>query len=163
MIKLRPVSNKDCRLIWQWANDPEVRAVSFSSAFIPFENHVKWFEAKLNDPLCCFYVAENSQHESVGQVRFDIKGKHAAISISLDRKFRGQGHSSTLIQLASQKILNASNVEVLHAYIKKENLVSLKTFQKTGFELGNRVRAGKDRAALAVKGLSISEEKIVFG
>jgi RimJ/RimL family protein N-acetyltransferase len=135
MIKLRPVSNGDCRLIWQWANDPEVRAVSFSSDSIPFENHVKWFEAKLNDPNCCFYVAENRQHESVGQVRFDIKGKHAVISISLDRKFRSQGYGSKLIQLASQKILEVSNVAVIHAYVKKENLVSLKAFQKVGFNI----------------------------
>lgn len=134
MIKLRPVSDEDCRQIWQWANDPEVRAVSFSTECIPYENHVKWFKAKLNDPNCRWYIAEDSQHESVGQVRFDINGNQATISISLGRKFRGRGYGSTLIQLASQNILDASKVAGIHAFIKKENVGSLKAFQKAGFE-----------------------------
>ncbi len=135
MINLRQVSEKDCKLIWQWANDPEVRAVSFSSDSISFEYHEKWFESKLNDPNCHFYVAENSQHEAVGQARFDINGNQATISISLGRKFRGQGYGSMLIQMASQKTLEVSNVDVIHAYVKKENPVSLKAFQKAGFKI----------------------------
>ena len=135
MINLRRVSAKDCKLIWQWANDPEVRAVSFSSDSISFENHEQWFESKMNDPNCHFYVAENSQHEAVGQVRFDLNGHQATISISLAPRFRGQGYGSMLIQLASQRTLEVSNVDVIHAYVKKENPVSLKAFQKAGFKI----------------------------
>jgi len=135
MIKLRPVSDEDCRIIWQWANDPDVRAASFSADFIRYESHVKWFEAKLNDSNCCFFIAENNNCESIGQVRFDLKGNQATISISLSRKFRGRGYGSNLIQLASQKILEVSNVDVIHAYVKKENVVSLKAFQKAGYKV----------------------------
>ena len=135
MINLRQVSAKDCKLIWQWANDPEVRAVSFSSDSISFENHAQWFESKLNDPNCHFYVAENSQHEAVGQVRFDLNGHQATISISLAPRFRGQSYGSMLIQLAAQRTLEVSNVDVIHAYVKKENRVSLKAFQKAGFKI----------------------------
>jgi UDP-2,4-diacetamido-2,4,6-trideoxy-beta-L-altropyranose hydrolase len=133
MINLRRVSDEDCRLIWQWANDPDVRVVSFSADAIIYEYHVKWFEAKLNNPNCYFYIAENREQESIGQVRFDIKGNQATISISLSRKFRGQGYGSKIIELASQKIFEVSNVDVIHAYVKKENVVSLKVFQKAGF------------------------------
>ncbi len=135
MINLRQVSAKDCKLIWQWANDPEVRAVSFSSDSISFENHEQWFESKMNDPNCHFYVAENSQHKAVGQVRFDLNGNQATISISLAPRFRGQGYGSMLIQLAAQRTLEVSNVDVIHAYVKKENRVSLKAFQKAGFKI----------------------------
>jgi RimJ/RimL family protein N-acetyltransferase len=133
MIKLRLVSDEDCRLIWQWANDPDVRVVSFSEDSITYENHVKWFETKLNNPNCYFYIAVNREHAPIGQVRFDLKGNQATISISLSRKFRGQGYGSKIIELGSQKIFEVSNVDVIHAYVKKENVISLKVFQKAGF------------------------------
>jgi len=54
MLKLREVSDKDCMLIWEWSNNPDVRAVSFSQEPIPYEDHVKWFKSKLND-MCCYF------------------------------------------------------------------------------------------------------------
>jgi len=134
MVKLRQVTEKDCRLIWNWANDPQVRAGSFSTDSIPYENHRQWFESKLNDPSCFFYIAENRNGEPVGQVRFDFEGKEATISISLDREFRDKGYGSKLIQLAAKKISDVSEVDKIHAYIKKENTASLKSFQEAGFQ-----------------------------
>jgi len=125
MVKLRQVTEKDCRLIWNWANDPQVRAGSFSTDSIPYENHRQWFESKLNDPSCFFFIAENRNGEPVGQVRFDFEGKEANISISLDREFRDKGYGSKLIQLAAKKISDVSEVDKIHAYIKKENTASL--------------------------------------
>jgi len=133
MIKLRKVSEKDCRLIWEWANDPEVRAESFTSKAIPYNDHVKWFEGKINDPDCYLFIAENSKRKSVGQVRFELEGNDAIISISLDRKFRGKGYGSIIIALAAKKIFEISEVKVIHAYIKKGNIASMSAFQKAGF------------------------------
>jgi len=59
MLKLREVSDKDCMLIWECSNDPDVRAVSFSQEPIPYKDHVKWFKSKLNDMGCYFYIAED--------------------------------------------------------------------------------------------------------
>ena len=158
MIKLRPVSHEDCRMIWQWANDPEVRAASFSADSITYENHVDWFQVKLNDPNCYFFLAENSQHESVGQVRFDLKGSQATISVSLSRKFRGQGYGSELIRLSSQKIFEVSNADVIHAYIKKENVVSLKAFQKAGFKVLDDLVVGEAPAVHFIREKKRDEE-----
>jgi len=133
MIKLRKVSEKDCRLIWKWANDPEVRAESFTPKAIPYNDHVIWFERKNNDPDSYLYIAENTDRKSVGQVRFELEGNDAIISISLDRKFRGKGYGSIIIALASQKIFEISEVNVIHAYIKKGNIASKSAFQKAGF------------------------------
>lgn len=133
MIKLRKVSEKDCRLIWKWANDPEVRAESFTSKAIPYCNHVVWFERKINDPDCHLYIVENSDRKPLGQVRLEIEGNNATISISLDREFRGKGYGTKIIVLASQKIFKISDVNVIHAYIKKGNIASELAFQKAGF------------------------------
>ena len=133
MIGLRHISKKDCRLIWQWANDPEVRAESFSQEPIAYEDHVKWFEAKLNDSNCYFYIAENRSRESVGQIRFELKKDIAHISISLDCKYRGQGHGSKIIELASKTFFTVTEAKAIHAYIKKDNTASIAAFKKAGF------------------------------
>ena len=133
MITLRPVTAKDCRLIWKWANNPETRDASFNSATITYKDHLKWFESKISDNNCYFFVAENRNKEAVGKVRYDIMGAKATISINLDRKFRGRGYGSLLIRLSSKEIFNLSEVTVINAYIKKKNIVSFKTFKNAGF------------------------------
>jgi UDP-2,4-diacetamido-2,4,6-trideoxy-beta-L-altropyranose hydrolase len=133
MLNLRRVSEKDSRLIWKWANDPEVRAVSFFTETFPYEEHVKWFETKLDSQNCYFYIAENTHNAPVGQVRYDVKGNDATISVSLDRNYRGKGYGPELIQLSSKKIFNETDVKVIHAYIKKVNTASLKAFNAAGF------------------------------
>ena len=133
MIILRRATKKDCRLIWKWANDPDVRAVSFSTGAFPYQEHIEWYETKLDDQQCYFYIAENSRQESVGQIRFELKGQEARISISLDHKFRRQGHGSKIIELASKTFFGSTDVKTIHAYIKKENTASLAAFKKAGF------------------------------
>ena len=133
MLKLRQVAEEDCRLIWTWANDPEVRAVSFSSEAIPYDDHVAWFESKLNDPSCYFYIAEDKNDEPVGQVRYEREGTEATISVSLDKKFRGKGYGTALLHLTSQRFFETADVEVIHAYIKEGNEASVGAFKKAGF------------------------------
>lgn len=146
MLKLRQVSEEDCRLIWTWANDPEVRAVSFSSDAILYEDHFTWFESKLNDPSCYFFIAENSNDEPVGQVRYEREGTEATISISLDRKFRGKGYGPSLLRFASQKFFETADVEVIHAYIKEGNEASVGAFKKAGFVSVGTTRKSKHQA-----------------
>jgi len=48
--RLRRVCEADGRLLWEWANDPTVRRVSFSPEPIPWAQHVNWLKARLEDP-----------------------------------------------------------------------------------------------------------------
>lgn len=132
-IRLRRVKESDKSLLWQWANMPEVRSASFSTSIIPWEEHIQWFASKLKDPNCFFYLALNNMDESLGQVRFDIDGAESVISVSLDAKYRGRGYGSQLIMLATQKLFQTSDVQLVHAYIKEENLASIRAFLKAGF------------------------------
>ncbi|RLB37248.1 MAG: N-acetyltransferase [Deltaproteobacteria bacterium] len=133
-LRLRAAREEDCRLLWEWANDPEVRSVSFSSDPIPWVHHVQWFKSKLASAYCQILVAIDGNERPVGQVRFDINGKEAIISVSVDRKFRGKGLGTEMIRLATQQFFNNSDVDVIHAYIKSDNKASVKAFKKAGFE-----------------------------
>ena len=136
MLHLRRVRKDDCRLLWEWANDPEVRAFSFSSEPIPWEEHIRWFQSKLNEADCIFYIAMDSDMIPIGQVRYDIDRNEALISVSIDRKFRSKGYGSQTIRLASKRLLSIANVKVLHAYVKPNNGAAMRAFVKAGFQKG---------------------------
>jgi len=152
VLKLRQVSAEDCRIVWEWANDPEVRAVSFSPEAIPYKDHLAWFQSKLHDPGCCCYIDENRAHEPVGEVRYEREGAGAIISISLDRKFRGKGYGSSLIRLASLEFFEVSDVEVIHAYIKEGNEAAIGAFKKAGFNSIGITRKNEHQAHHLVLG-----------
>lgn len=132
-IRLRRAREEDARLVWGWANDPSVRMVSFSSELIPWGQHLKWFKSKLNDPDCVFYIIVNEEETPVGQVRYDVSGHEAVISVSLDANFRGRGYGSAAIELASRQLFRVSGATLIHAYVRMANEASSKAFLKAGF------------------------------
>jgi len=128
MIRLRPAKEKDCRQVWEWANEPEVREVSFSQNPIPWDGHVRWFKAKINDPNHIFWIAEDSEGHPVGQVRYDIVGSEAIVFVTLDRRFRGLGYGRAILWLSSQELFDRTKVQIIHAYVKPENQASKRAF-----------------------------------
>jgi UDP-2,4-diacetamido-2,4,6-trideoxy-beta-L-altropyranose hydrolase len=130
---LRPVRAEDCRLLWEWANEPTVRASSFTTEAIPWEQHQQWFAARLNDPNCAFFIALNGAGVPIGQVRGDVSDRAAVISISLDPRFRGTGYGTKLIRKGSEILFERGNVDRVHAFIRHGNDASRKAFEKAGF------------------------------
>ena len=133
-IRLRRVREEDGRLIWEWANDPSVRAVSFSSEPILWEQHLKWFQSKLNDPGCVFYIALDEEDVPIGQVRYDVKDGEATVSISLGSSFRGKGYGNEIIELSSRKLFKALNAKSIHSYVKTDNEASVEMFLEAGYK-----------------------------
>jgi RimJ/RimL family protein N-acetyltransferase len=133
LLSLRPARADDARLVWEWANDPTVRAVSFSTEAIPWEQHQRWFAAKLNDPGCAFFIALNGTGVPIGQVRGDVNNGVAVISVSMDPRFRGNGYGTKVIRQGSAAIFERGQVKTIHAFIRDGNHASQKAFEKAGF------------------------------
>ncbi|MCD6049517.1 MAG: UDP-2,4-diacetamido-2,4, 6-trideoxy-beta-L-altropyranose hydrolase [Verrucomicrobia bacterium] len=133
-LRLRSATAEDAKLIFDWANDAGVRAVSFSSEPIIWEDHLNWFNAKLSDANYRIWVAEDVKGTPIGQVRFQIEGETATISISLDAGQRGKNRGSLLIWAACRKIFAETAVNQVRAYIKPDNQASERAFEKAGFE-----------------------------
>jgi len=133
-LRLRNATEADCRLLWEWANDPEIRAGAFSPDPIPWESHVRWFGERLADPSSVLYIAMNADGVTVGQVRYQLRENRAVLSVNLDRRFRGKGYARQVVHLANQRLFKASDVKFIDAFVKTENLASLKTFTAAGFE-----------------------------
>lgn len=132
-IYLRPAVDDDCRSIWAWANDPDVRNASFSSDLIPREDHDRWYLSKLNDMACVFLVSEDETGELTGQVRFDLDGHEATISAAMSPESRGKGQGAHLIERATRRVMRERNLSSVHAYIKPENARSAHAFAKAGY------------------------------
>jgi RimJ/RimL family protein N-acetyltransferase len=131
-LSLKPVVSEDCQLIWKWANDPLTRKFSFSSAPIPWEEHVAWFQTKLTDRQCIFHIVQRGS-KPIGQIRFQIEGKEAIISVSIAPDQRGRGFSSQIIRLGSINLFYTTSVKVINAFIKHGNVASERAFSKAGY------------------------------
>jgi len=135
-ISLREVEEKDCRLIYQWANDSTTRQLSFTSSnSIAWPEHTQWFAQKLRDRNCLFYLILLGDIP-IGQLRFE-KNKdtqhEAIVSIGLGAEFRGKGYGESALRLGLEKVFFGTAITIVHAYIKPENIGSLKAFERAGF------------------------------
>lgn len=131
---LRIAQIEDSRLLYDWANDPEIRRMAFSSEAIEWEVHIKWLEKKIKDPDAYIYIAIED-NEPVGQIRFDIINNFEAnVDIHTKPGMRGKGIGSRIIALGVNRFFSDSRVNAVHAVIKQENSKSRGAFQKAGFE-----------------------------
>jgi UDP-2,4-diacetamido-2,4,6-trideoxy-beta-L-altropyranose hydrolase len=132
-LRIRPISQDDCEILWKWANDPTVRAVSFVQEPIAWEDHVQWFQQRKDHPF--FHIALDEDNRPIGQVRIDpTTGKDVVISLSIDKNFRNSGYGAELIGLACEKKVMESGEVTIHAYIKPENEASKTAFTRAGFK-----------------------------
>ena len=135
LFRLRAAESADARMIWEWSNDPGVRAVSFSSEPIPWNSHFAWFEQRLTDAQSRLRIATEHDGDPVGQIRFDFGSeKSATISISLASGVRGKGLGTQLIWMACRELFAETEVARVEALIKPGNVASIRAFEKAGFE-----------------------------
>lgn len=133
MRRIRPALPSDARMIWEWANDPETRARSFSPAPIPWESHALWYERRLASPVCRFYVLE-ADGEPVGQIRYDRNGAgQAVISFSVAPNARRQGHGLYLVAATVREAVRALKATEALAEVFADNEASLRIFRNAGF------------------------------
>jgi len=68
-----------------------------------------------------------------GQIRYQIDGQEAVVSVSLAPEQRGKGYGAEIIQLGTRKLLATTKTNTIHAYIKQDNTASVRAFIKAGF------------------------------
>lgn len=128
-LELRTARFDNAQLLFDWTNDNAVRHNSFSTRAILWEEHLKWFNIKLQSQSK-FYLLFNDE-VPVGQIRFDFIDDFWVIDYSIEEKHRGKGFGKIILELAMK---NFKKGDVLKAKVKNENISSLRIFQKFGFE-----------------------------
>ena len=133
-LRLRLAKPEDCELLFRWANDALTRCMSTSSQEITQPEHAEWFRQKLQDPGCFMYIVTHPQRAAVGQVRFDVDSTDCAVvSVSIAPDCRGHGYAAEAIHLATATIRASVELRVIDAFIKPDNLASVRAFARAGY------------------------------
>lgn len=105
-------------MLFEWANDREIRRMAFSSNPIEWTQHIEWFESKLNDPGSLIYIALNDQDEPVAQIIFELKqDRMAIVDVHTKPGLRDQGiGTATILREFSQKSVKG---DMVHHLIKE--------------------------------------------
>jgi len=159
-ITLRKAMAEDCRRLWDWRNEQDTRQASFQTDFIPFDQHEQWFKAKLEDACTRVLIAVDAQGHEVGCVRFDIRGREAAISVSIDRDERGKGYGREAIRRGSEYLMEEGSIERIIAQIRADNVTSREVFQRAGYTLRAREQVcGEDACEMVYERKGPSDRK----
>lgn len=138
-ISLRKATMEDMDLLYEWANEEEVRKNAFHTEKISYDTHKRWLENILKDTTVLQYIMvqknnEGKEIKEIGQIRLEIKEGSAIISYSIAKSIRKQGFGVRIIELAENE-LKKTNREVfsLIGKVKYNNAVSRKVFEKCGY------------------------------
>ena len=129
----RKATLEDAELIFDWANDASVRANSFQTEPISWDNHLQWYTQALQTTAITMWIY-SIDHIPAAQIRLTAEGATVTISYSVASDFRGQGIGTWLLQhCCLLTTLEMPHIELMQGWVKKENIASLKAFERSGF------------------------------
>ena len=133
LVYMKLATYSDMDTYFKWVNDSEVRKNSFNNEIIGYNAHVDWFNRKINSKDSNLYIFYY-ENIPIGQVRIDcISFTENIIDISVDVGYRGKGLGVLFLKMASNDFkLNFHNKQLI-AYVKKDNLASIKQFIRANF------------------------------
>jgi len=126
-VEIRLARTDDARSLFEWRNDPSVRAMSRTADLIDWETHRNWLTSVLNSPNRFLLIGQHAG-SPVGVVRFDVQGEEAEISVYLvsgphpPRQGRGLLRSAELWLAANRPSVSRIRAEVLAGNTRSERL-----------------------------------------
>ena len=128
-IQLRKIQSLDEDITYAWAINKTIRKYSLNKSVITKEEHSKWFNAKLIDPECLYFIAEK-QKMPLGSFRLDIDSEGSGyISYLIDSKYHGNGYGSELLRLGIRIAKENSKIKNIKGEVIIENQASVKAFK----------------------------------
>lgn len=137
LMKIRLASPTDVDITFQWAINPVVRAFSFQQKTISRAEHETWFQKKLLDDNCLYYLME-IENTVIGSVRLEVLGTEAIISYLVDPQHQANGYGLILLAKSFQHAqqdwkARHKSVSTLVGYVIPTNQSSIQTFIHLGF------------------------------
>lgn len=136
-MKLREATSDDCELLFNWANNQEVRANAINSEPIEWEGHRDWFESKLQSSSKLLILEDN---DPVGQIRLDLEDGYYLIDYSIQANQRGKGYGKKILEMT----ISNYNKHPFKALVKDTNKASKKAFERIGFVIAGTKQIKQD-------------------
>lgn len=131
-LSCRDARMSDVDLLWRWANDAETRRNAFRKGPIPYDDHVDWLRRRLESETTRIWVFRDGD-VPVGQVRFDLSGDVAEISIAVAPEQRGRGYGTAMLAEVIRRFGANHRKLRLRARVLGHNERSLRMFGACGF------------------------------
>lgn len=130
---LVPVSHGDLDYLYDLQCINGIRKFALNVETPTYEEHVEWFNNKLNDSKTNFFKVMDDNY-TIGVVRLDFlleeSQKIAEISLTIDPEYAGKGYAKRSIN----KIVEDTDINTFHAVIHKMNVASQKVFLANDFK-----------------------------
>ncbi|WP_319369900.1 GNAT family N-acetyltransferase [uncultured Ilyobacter sp.] len=131
---LRRAEESDISEIYEHLHRDYVKKYFAENENREWENHKKWYKFLINSPYFLLYILEDLDGKFLGQLKFELDGETAIVSIYMSKSGRGLGMGKKAILKGMKELtLSCENIEIVLAYILEENEASIKTFEKAGF------------------------------
>lgn len=132
---VRKVNKKDSKEIWEIRNHFSNRKNFNNPNEILWEDHEIWFGNKyFSDKNNQCFILEDENNKVIGYCRFDfeIENNFYIISIAINPNNHNQGLGGKLL---SESLKNIENNYNIFAKVHKNNIPSLKLFEKNNFRI----------------------------
>lgn len=135
-MEIRPANQTDSEDLLIWRNDPLSVSMSEFNQTVTHEQHANWIKLSLCNPNRAIFIGE-LKGLKIGVCRFDYvpQGKYSDTSINLNPIARSKGFSPTLLAECIKQYQLIYNGRPLKARIRKQNLASIRLFEKCNFIL----------------------------
>jgi len=133
-VELKRAEENDSENIYNWRNHPDNRKFSNDSSQIDFAEHNAWFSNSLTNNKRDLLIGCIG-NIAIGVVRFDRDVNNALISIYMVPQFHGKRLGLPLLLSSLEWIKkHYPDIKNINAEVIKENISSLKTFERADFE-----------------------------
>jgi RimJ/RimL family protein N-acetyltransferase len=118
--------------LWEWRNEPGVRSNSFDQRPIAWEDHERWFQARLANAGSVIWILQ-VDGVAVGQVRYERIDVGAEAHVSVAPEARGRGLGVQLLRLTTDSACTLFSADVLVAHVLPGNEASRHAFVNAGY------------------------------
>ncbi|MVV51316.1 UDP-2,4-diacetamido-2,4,6-trideoxy-beta-L-altropyranose hydrolase [Pseudomonas sp. PB120] len=133
VLRVRPATSDDARLLFDGRNAEAVRRWSLDSGIIDWQQHQDWLTASLSNPQRLLLIAE-ADDGPVGVLRYDLRDVETEVSIYLFEGRFGLGWGRALLAQGEAFVRALwPQLQAITAQVLPENQPSLKVFREAGF------------------------------
>src|SRR3990167_4767292 len=138
-IILRPVCIEDSQTLLAWRNEPGTIPWMGSARELSFEEHHNWLINSLDNKNILILIIEMNTIP-VGQIRYQKDTSWientAKVSINIAQKMHGKGIASIAFKQGSELIRKLGFAYNIFAYVRLNNLGSIKAMENAGYKRG---------------------------
>ncbi|GAA1352251.1 bifunctional UDP-2,4-diacetamido-2,4,6-trideoxy-beta-L-altropyranose hydrolase/GNAT family N-acetyltransferase [Falsarthrobacter nasiphocae] len=145
-VSARRATIDDASVLFDWRNDPSVRAVSREKGELKWDSHVAWLKGTLARADRELWIVRRGG-EPVGTLRFDelVPGEWE-VSITVAPTSRGRGLAGVFLAETERAFARSRSGEVrLVAEMLEENAASRRLFESNGYSGGLKDEGAEER------------------